>query len=65
MENEGLIPLETEDVSFAMALRHYLTNGTTGQATSLDDIKPIILDKQNRNAYVAELVGYGYKIKVA
>lgn len=49
--------------TFAACLKNYLETGENGRKTGLSEMKVFILDKANREAYVAELESYGYKIR--
>lgn len=49
-------------MKFASALLDYFKKGNNGRPTGVADIKPFILDKENRDNYVAELESYGYTI---
>lgn len=50
--------------TFVACLKNFLETGNDGRPTTLTDLKPFVMDKASRPAYVAELESYGYKIRV-
>lgn len=49
-------------MKFPAALLDYFKKEPNGRPTAVADIKPLMADKENREAYIAELTSYGYQI---